>query len=204
MAKKERVSVYIDGFNLYFGIRSKYPLLKWLDVEALSKNLLKPNQELVSCTYFTARVRNNHSKERRQSKYLDALQTTNVNIIYGNFYSKPVSCHRCQNTWRGNEEKMTDVNIAVQIMTDALEDKYDTAIIISGDSDLTPPVRAIKKFYTNKKVIVAFPPNRSSYELKNISHGSFTIGRVKLSSSQLPNSVKTKTGYEIVKPAEWN
>ena len=184
-------------------MRSKYPLLKWLDVEALSKNLLKPNQELVSCTYFTARVRNNPSKERRQSKYLDALQTTNVSIIYGNFYSKSVSCHRCQNTWRGNEEKMTDVNIAVQIITDALEDKYDTAIIISGDSDLTPPVRAIKKFYSNKKVIVAFPPNRSSYELKNISHGSFTIGRVKLSSSQLPNSVKTETGYEIIKPAEW-
>jgi len=204
MILKERVCVYIDGFNLYFGMTSSYPKLKWLDVEALSKNLLKENQTLINCNYFTARVRNNQPKERRQTKYLDALKTTNIEIIYGKFYSKPVSCRRCNNTWKGNEEKMTDVNIAVKVLTDALEDKYDTAIIISGDSDLTPPARAIKKFYSDKKIIVAFPPNRSSYELKNIAHGSFTIGRAKLLSSQLPNSIETDSGYIIHKPTEWS
>lgn len=203
MSKKERVCVYIDGFNLYFGLKSKYPSYKWLDVEALSKSLLKTNQTLVGCTYFTARVRNNQEKERRQSKYLDALLTTNVVIVYGKFYSKPINCHRCNNTWRGNEEKMTDVNIAVQILIDALDDKFDSVIIISGDSDLSPPVRALKEYYPNKKVIIAFPPNRSSYELKNIAHGSFPIGRANLAASQLPEKVETKSGYVIVKPKEW-
>lgn len=203
MSKTERVSVYIDGFNLYFGMTSKYPAFRWLNVELLSSKLLKSNQILTSCTYFTARLRNNPEKERRQSRYLDALQTTNIDIVYGKFYSKPVKCNRCENTWRGNEEKMTDVNIAVQIITDALEGKYDTALIISGDSDLTPPVRAIRSFYPNKKVVVAFPPNRSSYELKNSAHGSFTIGRSKLSSSQLPDSITTDNGFVISKPDEW-
>ena len=59
MALKERVCVYIDGFNLYFGMTSTYPKLKWLDVEALSKNLLKENQTLIDCNYFTARVKKN-------------------------------------------------------------------------------------------------------------------------------------------------
>lgn len=125
-------------------------------------------------------------------------------MTYGNFYSKPVNCRRCNNTWKGNEEKMTDVNIAVNLLTDALENKYDTAIIISGDSDLTPPVRAIKTFYSDKKIIIAFPPNRTSYELKKMSHGSFTIGRRKLLASQLPNKITTKSGYILSKPQEWN
>lgn len=204
MILKERVCVYIDGFNLYFGMKERYPKLKWLDVEALSKNLIKGNQALIKCNYFTARVKKNPPKQRRQSKYLDALQTTNIEIIYGKYYSKTVTCNRCQNTWKGNEEKMTDVNIAVKVLTDALENKYDTAIIISGDSDLTPPARAIKKFYADKRIIVAFPPNRYSKELKNVAHGSFTIGRAKLLASQLPNSLETDSGYIISKPTEWN
>jgi len=203
MANKERVSVYIDGFNLYFGLSSKYPKLKWLDVHSLASNLIKSNQVLSACNYFTARVRNNPNKERRQTTYLDALETTGINIIYGKFYSKPVMCKRCRNSWPANEEKMTDVNIAVKILTDALQDTFDTAIIISGDSDLTPPIRALKQFYSAKKVIVAFPPNRSSFELKNISDASFTIGRAKLSSSQLPNEIEKEDGFILRKPTEW-
>lgn len=99
---------------------------------------------------------------------------------------------------------MTDVNIAVQILTDAMQNIYDTVIVISGDSDLTPPLRALKKHYPNKKIIVAFPPNRSSFELKNVAHASFTIGRSKLSSSQFNFEVTTKTGFVLSKPKKWD
>lgn len=203
MANPERVSVYIDGFNLYFGLKSKYPYLKWLNVEALSANLLKANQILEGCNYFTARVRNSPNKERRQTVYLDALKSTNTNIVYGKYFSKPVTCKRCKNSWPGNEEKMTDVNIAVTILTDALQDKYDTVILISGDSDLTPPLRALKQFYPDKKAIVAFPPNRTSFELKTIADASFTIGRKKLAMSQLDDSIATSGEHIITKPIEW-
>ncbi len=197
------MSVYIDGFNLYFGLRSKYPKLKWLDVHRLALNLLKPDQVLSTCNYFTARVRKNPNKQRRQTTYLDAIATTQTSLIYGKYYSKPVKCKRCSNTWPGNEEKMTDVNIAVKMLTDALQDTFDTAMVISGDSDLTPPIRAIKEFYPSKRVIVAFPPDRSSIELKKIADVSFTIGRAKLSSSQLPQDVITSNGYKLTKPIEW-
>jgi len=98
---------------------------------------------------------------------------------------------------------MTDVNIAVTILTDALQNKYDTIILISGDSDLTPPLRALKQFYPNKKAIVAFPPNRTSFELKNIANASFTIGRKKLSMSQLDEKIPTSSEHIITKPTEW-
>jgi hypothetical protein len=54
---RERVVGYIDGFNLYFGIRSKqWDRLLWLDPARLLENLLKPHQSLIAVKYFTARL----------------------------------------------------------------------------------------------------------------------------------------------------
>ena len=91
MTKKERVVVYIDGFNLYFGMTSVYPEIKWLNVELLAQNMLKPHQTLVAVKYFTSLVSNNPPKEKRQRDYLSALKTTNTTIIYGHYKSKPKS-----------------------------------------------------------------------------------------------------------------
>ena len=53
----ERVTVYIDGFNLYYGLRAKnWQRYYWLDVRRLSEHLLRPNQLLVGVHYFTTKV----------------------------------------------------------------------------------------------------------------------------------------------------
>jgi uncharacterized LabA/DUF88 family protein len=57
-------------------------------------------------------------------------------------------------------------------MSDAYEDRFDVAMLISGDSDLTGPVEAIRKIYPQKKIIIAFPPNRISIQLKQIANAS--------------------------------
>ena len=56
---------------------------------------------------------------------------------------------------------MTDVNIAVQLLGDAQDKVFDTAIVISADSDLAGPVQAIRSRYPNKRAIIAFPPERA-------------------------------------------
>lgn len=72
--KKERVVVYIDGFNLYFGIiDAGFEKYKWLNLNLLSKNLLRPDQELSGIKYFTSRISNNPDKQKRQSTYIEAL-----------------------------------------------------------------------------------------------------------------------------------
>ena len=53
---KRRVIVYIDGFNLYYGL-VKGTLWKWLDLVALARSLLRDDMELVGVKYFTSRVR---------------------------------------------------------------------------------------------------------------------------------------------------
>lgn len=53
----ERVICYVDGFNLYFGLRdSRLRRYYWLNVRRLAENLLRPHQSLVETKYFTARI----------------------------------------------------------------------------------------------------------------------------------------------------
>lgn len=200
--QKERVAVFIDGFNLYFGLTSAYPNFKWLNVYLLSQNLLRPNQELVSVSYFTARIGNNPPKEQRQNIYLSAIKSTPAHIIYGHYKSKNKSCRRCGHSWQTNEEKMTDVNIAVQMITGAVQNTYDRAILISGDSDLVPPIKTVQDIF-NKKVFVAFPPNRHNHSVKSIANGSMMLGRGTLSKSQFATSITLSNGHILNKPTQW-
>ncbi len=71
-----RVISYIDGFNLYFGLKAKrLERFLWLDVQALSTSLCVHDQILVATNYFTSRVSGPADKAKRQNTYLEALQT---------------------------------------------------------------------------------------------------------------------------------
>lgn len=200
---KDRVMVYIDGFNLYFGMTENWKDVKWLDVTKLSRGLLKTSQELVGVKYFTSRVSNNHGKQKRQNTYLEALEVLEVEIVYGTYQANNEECKRCGNVWSSPKEKMTDVNIATHLIIDAKDDRYDTALLISGDSDLVPPIKAVHQHYPLKKVIVGFPPNRQSLNVQKAAKGFFVIGRKKLIDSQLPAEIQKPDGYILRKPAEW-
>jgi len=199
----ERVAFYIDGFNLYFGLLEKNADLKWLDVRSLCEKYLQPNQEIFSCKYFTARINNDQQKQQRQNTYLEALETTEIDIIYGKYHTRAQTCRRCNNTWPKHEEKMTDVNIAVTMLTDAMSNAYDTAILISADSDLVPPVRALRNNFSDKKVIALFPPDRNSYELKNAANHTLYLGRSRIKKSQFATTVVSNSGFNLTKPGSW-
>ncbi|MHC0439128.1 NYN domain-containing protein [Flavobacterium sp. 3-210] len=204
LVKKERVIVYVDGFNLYFGmLDAGFDNCKWLHLRLLVDNLLQSNQVLVEVKYFTSRVSNNPDKQKRQSTYLEALESTGVKIYYGNYQSDTVECRRCSNVWPTYNEKMTDVNIATQILIDAYQDKYDMAMLISGDSDLVPPMKAVHEIFKNKRVFAAFPPKRHNQSVALAAKGSITIGRKKLVDSQFSLEVSKRDGYVLRKPKDW-
>jgi uncharacterized LabA/DUF88 family protein len=162
-----RVITYVDGFNFYFGLRSKgWRRYYWIDLCALSRSFLRDGQVFERCHYFTARIHDRADSGQdacRQSTWLDALSTQNeLTIHLGHYLAKRQRCKECGSTWTKYEEKMTVVNIAAQLLTDAYEDRFDTAIIISGDSDLNAPIERVCQRFPAKRVIVAFPPARRS------------------------------------------
>ena len=202
---KLRVITYIDGFNLYFGLREKaWQKYMWLDLSALAESLTKSNQELIETKYFTSRISGSKSKEERQSAYLDALSSLpKLKIFYGRFQGDRKGCQSCGHSAFLPQEKKTDVNIATQILCDAYTNAFDIAIIISGDADLVPPVAAVRDSFPNKRVVVAFPPNRFSSELKMTAHAFMHIYESKFRTSRLFQVVKTSSGVEISRPSKW-
>ena len=193
-----RVAIYVDGFNLFYGLRDKgWKRYYWLDLKLLGERLLRPGQVLVAVRYFTARVLpepDDPDKPIRQNTYLEALATlSGLSVHYGYFASRKGG---------GYEEKMTDVNIAVELLCDAQANLFDTAILISGDSDLTGAVLAARERY-GKRVLVAFPPGRRSIVLRGVAHTSFVIGRTVLRDSQFPSHVVGAGGVALERPSDW-
>lgn len=198
--------VYIDGYNLYYGIRTAFgKCYKWLDLQSLSHSFLKPGVDLVGVKYFTAITKSTSDSHRRQAIYLKALDThcDKLEIIHGLFLSKTERCHACGTQYQAYEEKKTDVNIACHILNDAYQNRFDCCYVVSGDSDLVPPLEIIRQYHTDKVTIVAHPPKRKSTELCQIAHGWFSISRQKLKLNQLPESIQTKSGGRINRPDKW-
>jgi uncharacterized LabA/DUF88 family protein len=200
----ERVAAYIDGFNLYFGIRTDGRRHLWLDLEGLVRSLLKPQQQLVALRYFTARVRNDPAAEQHQDIYLKALEAHSsvLEIRQGRFQRKSKTCYSCRSAWIEYEEKETDVSLAVSLLEDGVNGLYDTALIISADSDMTPAVRALKRLAPGVRVVAALPPNRNSAGLTAVCDAAFPIGIAKIRQAQLPKVVMDGS-HPLGRPEHW-
>ena len=170
--------------------------------------MLRPRQTLAAARYFTARVypdADDPGKVARQNIYLEALGTIpGLTIHYGHFLPRTRRCPNCGELTQTYEEKMTDVNIAVEMVRDAHDDLFDAAIVVSADSDLSRPITAIRERFPEKRAIVAFPPNRFSSHLRRIADASFLMRRDTLRDSQLPERVVRQDGFVLTRPKSWS
>lgn len=216
MPKTFKTIVYIDGFNLYYAIHRMYESDKtpydparwrevlWLDLVSLAKSLLLPTQELVEVKYFTARVTKPPDKQRRQSNYLDALNTlTQLKIIEGEYQYNEKECWYCHRIFPNPKEKQSDVNLATEFLIDTMEGNFDTAIIIAADSDYKAPIKYAVGKYPNKRIIVEFVETNFCYTLSELAYKTFFINRERLLSCQLPDSVTLPSGYVVKRPLSW-
>jgi 6-hydroxy-3-succinoylpyridine 3-monooxygenase len=205
-----RTIVYIDGLNFYYGALRGTPH-KWLDLEACFRRL-RPGDDVRRINYFTAIVEG--EARQRQQPYLRALATLPfVNVVLGKFKTKQIVCRvpACNYSGRrkfeATEEKRTDVNIALQLLDDALLDRADTFVLVSGDSDLVPAVELPKSHCPEKRVIVYVPsrdPNRgAATELRHAADKNRTFPQVLLRVSQFPAQLPDGRGGVICKPTSW-
>jgi len=209
---------YIDGYNLYFGVRWEaikrgsrdlpdpgWYRYMWLDISAMCKRLLSNQQQLVAVKYFTSPITGNKAKQDRQNAFLDALRTfKEIEIIFGRFQNESRQCDRCGHSSFHPQEKKTDVNIATNLICDALGDKYETALLVTADSDIVPAIEAVKKFKPSKRIVVAFPPGRYSKELQNVAHAAIKIWDTHLRQSRLPEIIKREGLPDIVRPKKYS
>ena len=225
----ERVITYIGGFNLYYGIKSRYAgQYRWLDLLRLSELFTKGSQHVEKVKYFTADILADNRKMADQRTYLYALENhcgDRLEIIKGKYLKKEILCpthhdacrhpgfspcknyhHRdCDGILSTLEEKMTDVNIATSMLVDAFQDHFDTAFLISADSDLLPPIRVITQLFPQKRIIILFPPGRESYQMEHsVRQGDCRrIKEMHLRGASLPQTITTANGSVLHKPLAW-
>lgn len=214
------MSFYIDGFNLYYGCLRGKPY-RWLDIEALCRQWVKADAELVSIKYFTAKVKDrpeNPGQQAQQWEYLRALKTLpKVEIIYGRFLTRKATrllCNPPKRRKKGDiglrqvwvhEEKGSDVNLASHLLVDGSRARYDLAVVISNDSDLKTPVEIVRKVY-DCGVGIINPHSVRSYALSphKIPAKSFyqQLQPGRLRKAQLPLDLSDEEG-PIQCPKGW-
>ncbi len=147
--KKEKVAVYIDGNNFYGYLKDKeinFSKGDKFNFKLFVNFLVGDRRELVSKRYYVGIARNIDQSEksesivRGQQKFLSYLEKDGFKIKRGKVM------------YDGGKirEKGTDVKIAVDLVVGAADDHYDTAILISSDTDLIPAVSYVK--YRKKKI----------------------------------------------------
>jgi len=94
------------------------------------------------------------------------------------------------------------------MIKNAINDEGDRLVVISGDSDLVPAVKAVKLVDPNKKVIVYVPANNkvrgAANELRNSSDRHKTLPYNLLSKAQFPDQLTDSKGRIIRKPKSWS
>ena len=198
-----RVITYIDGFNLYHAIHDlNEPKLKWLDLWALSENIIRPYQTLVAVKYFTAYATWRFGAMRRHQIYVAALQARGVTPIIGRFKEKTIKCQaQCRQTFLTHEEKETDVNIGAHLISDAIRDRFDIAMVISADTDLTAAVKLARTESPQKNIFFVAPPKRFSRNREFPPLFELTKGKIR--NSLLPHKITTSSGKDIEIPPKY-
>lgn len=209
-----RVSFLVDGFNLYHSvcdaiIDHKLSGGKWLNLWKLCQNFISVcgrDVQMQSVYYFSALATHvsNRQAPVRHMAFISALETTGVQVVLGQFKKKLIRCKAgCGRSGWGYEEKETDINIAVALLELFMRNTCDTAVIVSGDTDLLTAIRAAKRLFPKKKIGVGFPYKRAHKEMKQIADYSFKIDGRYYQKFVFPDVVTLPNGKTITKPTGW-
>lgn len=158
-SKQERVSIFIDGNNFYYGCKDTIKTAN-IDFKKLISILIGKRKQ-IDVFYYNALLDKDKDNDtfQKQQKFLDELRKIGIKVVLCNVRKKSIDGKTIYSI------KGDDVNLAVDIITNAVNDVYDTAILVSGDGDFLPVVRTVKDVFHKKVENAIFKVNQS-HDLK--------------------------------------
>ncbi len=132
----ERVQIFVDGSNLYHALknecgRTNLDYLKFAEMLTNGRKLVRLNLYLGTYDPNKSSI-----KAREQKGFIEELQR----LPYVTVKHKTFNYNKDGIPF----EKGIDILIAVDMLTQALQRHYDTAILVSGDGDFAPLLAEIK------------------------------------------------------------
>jgi len=194
------VCAYVDGFNLYHALlKFQDQRVKWLDLTALCNRLIYPQSETITTIYyFSAFAHWLPSSKARHVEYVKALSASGIVPVMGHFKEKDRGCKGCGKRWKGHEEKETDVSIGITLLNDAYKNRFETALLITRDSDLMPAVRMVRAEFPKKQIIAVAPPMMGhSNDLLTVCHAKRKITPTQVWQCLLPQQIYDAAGVVV-------
>jgi len=138
--KNERIFICFDGSNFYHILKSPkiniHNTLKF-DYKKFA-GWLADGRDIIACKYYVGVIKfdpHNPAKSQKrvsnQQRLFSHLEKQNIKVVRG-YLMKNEGIYK---------EKGVDVRIAVDLLSGAYENQYDTFILISSDTDLIPAIQ---------------------------------------------------------------
>ena len=170
----KRISVYIDGANFYYGLKTINPRYSdiFFDFEKFIKEIVGKNQ-LITNYYYNAPLKENLNKYVywNQMKLFERLRKIPK--------FKVILCKRQKRVDIDKQEyyviKGDDIHLSLDMLRDACKNQYDKAILVSGDGDFTQLVNYVRE--ENKEVEVYSFKELTSVDLINKANKHFWIDK---------------------------
>lgn len=138
--KLNRVAIFIDGSNLYHKLK-EINIQNTINFDYFGLcQFLSLDNELVSYSYYIGVVRAKQNDEKAQILRKNQVLLFN-NLLKNKFTMKHGYLMQSDGKYH---EKGVDVHIATDLLIGAYENLYDTAILISSDTDLIPSINKIR------------------------------------------------------------
>ena len=170
----ERVMIFIDGNNLYHELKGHFGRSD-LDFAKFCKKLAG-NRNLVRTYYYNAPVDQTREPDRyaRQQLFFRSLQRLPYfelrlgRLVYFDWpRQSPI-------------EKGVDVKLSTDMIVHAFRNSYDTATLVSGDTDYSAALQAVKDQGKHVEVVL-FGGRQTSQHLREISDRTIDIDKKYLS-----------------------
>lgn len=192
--------MYIDGFNMYHAISVLGDnSLKWTNLKVLAESFCVDGESLQKVYYFTAVLQWNQQKKLRHENFIAACRAVGVEVVESKFKRARRHCRDLNRYCRFHEEKETDVAFALRIISDALDDVFDRAILVTADSDQAPTMRMLRDRFPSKIVSLMAPPGRLQLarELGDLANDRREITPGRLATCRLPRDVLDVGGEKV-------
>ena len=126
-----KIAIFIDGANVDIAstrskIRINYVLLKVF---------LASGRTAVLANYY-----NSAPKNLAEASFYTQVESAGFNLVYG------------PKKWPNRPQKQIDVQIAVDMISEAYSNTFDVAVLVSGDGDLTPAVKKLTSMHKQVEV----------------------------------------------------
>lgn len=146
-----KTAILVD--NMYFqNLKNEYGVGS-LDPSLFPAALLRPGEEHYMTYIFDAEpyvpkegaTDTQIEQRRKKRRYFEAIQQyEHIKVELGYVVPKPGRCPQCGETFTVPVQKQVDVKISVRLMSLAWERVAEKIVLLCGDGDVLPAVRAVE------------------------------------------------------------